>query len=118
MTRRWMRRVVLAACAVGAASAVAAAEGKPEKLLGLRVDAEKGELAVEVWSGGCTTRKDFRVDRAGEDLTVVRLRRDDCKMVPERATVTFTYAELGLKPHQAFTVRNPFTGDAFAASVR
>lgn len=115
----WAKRAafLICSCAALAAAAVQASDRKPEKLLGLRADGEKGELAIEVWTGGCTAKAHFKVERAGEQLTVVRLQRDACKMTPERTTITFTLAELGLKPGQIFTVRNPFAGDPFAASI-
>ena len=96
MATRRARYVVLLAGATALCAAVAgataAAGRRAEKLLALRADAEKGELVVEVWASGCTQKADFRIERAGEVLTVVRLRPDACKTTPERATVTFTYA--------------------------
>lgn len=113
----WTKRAVLLACALLAAAAVHAADRKPEKLLGLRADGDKGELAIDVWASGCTEKAHFKVERAGDQLTVFRLQRDSCKMMPQRTTITFTFAEVGLRPNQAFTVRNPFTSDPSAASV-
>lgn len=119
MTRAWMKGMVVLACAAaaGAATSAAAADGRPEALLGLRVDGERGQLVLEVSDSGCTTKQDFKIERAGDELTVVRLRRDACKMMPQRGTVTFTFEELGLKPHQSFTIRNPFTGEPFQPEV-
>ncbi len=118
MTMRWVKRAALLACAAAAVTASAGpAGGKPEKLLGLRADADRGQLVFEVWTGGCTEKRSFRVERSGAELTLIRLERDACKMMPQATTVSFTLDELGLKPHQPFTVRNAFVADPSAAAI-
>jgi hypothetical protein len=100
-----------------AAPAPARGGGKPEKLLGLHADADRGQLAFEVWTGGCTEKRSFRVERTGTELTLFRLERDGCKMVPQAATITFGLDELGLKRDQPFTVRNAFVADPETAAL-
>jgi hypothetical protein len=111
-----MRAVVVAAAVLWAVAA-RAGDGKPEKLLGLSADGEKGQVTFEVWTGGCTQKAHFRVARTGSELTLVRTQRDSCKMMPQRSTVSFTFAELGLKPHEAFTVANRFVADPEEAAI-
>lgn len=115
MPMRW--RAGLVACAILAAVGAVAGEGKPEKLLGLRVNDEKAQVTFDVWTTGCTRKADFRVERSAEGFTLVRLLRDTCKMMPMTTEVVFTFAELGLKPHAAFTVGNRFAPDADAAAI-
>lgn len=82
--------------------------GQPESLLGLRTDFDLGTLTIEVAGSGCTRKEDFRFDLAGDRLTVVRVRRDDCKAMPQKTALTFTLQEAGLTPHRAFSVVNRF----------
>lgn len=107
----------LVACAILAASGARAGSGRPERLLGLRVDGAKGQVTFDVWTSGCTDKADFRVERSAEGFTLIRLRRDACKMMPMAMQVSFSFAELGLKPHAAFTVGNRFALDADAAAI-
>lgn len=112
-----MRLVLLTVVAVLVAGTTLAAEGKSEKLLGLSADDEKGLVTFEVWASGCAKKADFRVERSGTALTLIRLRPDTCKMMPQRWSVSFTLAELGLKPHETFTVSNRFTPSVNEASI-
>ncbi len=104
-------------CAVVVAVTARAGEGKPEKLIGLTVKPDDGQVAFEVYTTGCTQRSDFRVERSGDAVTLVRLRRDTCKMMPSTTTVVFTFAELGVKPHAAFTVGNRFAAETVTAAM-
>jgi hypothetical protein len=117
MTASGTWKAGLVACAILAASVAGAADGRPEKLLGLRVDDDKGQVAFDVWTTGCTEKRDFRVERSAEGFTLVRVERDTCKMMPDTTQVTFTFAELGLKPHAAFTVGNRFAVGPVSAAI-
>lgn len=118
MTRSWRWAASLVACAILTASGAQAGEGRPEKLLGLRVDEAKGRITFDVYTSGCTEKEHFRVERSAEGFTLVRLRRDACKMMPMAMQVEFTFAELGVKPHAPFTVGNRFAPDAISASMQ
>jgi hypothetical protein len=115
MQAHW--RAGLVACAILAATAARAGDGKPEKLLGLRVEDEKAQVTFDVWTTGCTRKADFRLERSAEGFTLVRVTRDTCKMMPMATQVTFTFAELGLKPHAVFTVGNRFAANPHAAAI-
>ncbi len=110
-------RSLLLAMALLAATTALPGERRPEKLLGLDADDEKGRLTFVVWASGCTEKADFRVERSGKALTLIRLRRDSCKMMPQRTSLTFTLEEVGLEPHDVFTVTNPFTSSVNEASI-
>jgi len=110
-------RSLILMLAVLAATAAIPAERRPEKLLGLGADDEKGQLTFVVWASGCAQKADFRVERSGSTLTLVRLRPDSCKMMPQRMDLTFRLAEVGLQPHDVFTVTNPFTPSVNEASI-
>jgi len=78
----------------------------PELLLGVGTDFDAGRITFVVASSGCTTRADFRCDLKDGTLTLVRERRDSCKAMPQRQSIAFTLKELGLSPHQPFTLGN------------
>jgi len=101
-----MKTMVLFLGALLLAGPAAAAEERTEAVLGVATDFDAGKLTFEVASNGCTTRKDFRCDLKDGTLTLVRLRRDACKAMPEKAKITFTLEELGLSPHKPFALGN------------
>ena len=101
-----MRKTVLFLGALLVSGAALAAEERPETLLGVATDFDAARVTFEVASNGCTTRKDFRCDRKDGTLTLVRLRRDTCKAMPSREKIAFTLQELGLSPHEPFTLGN------------
>ena len=117
MAERWVRRAVLVACAVLVAAAALAGEGRPEKLIGLTVKPDDAQVVFEVYTTGCTEKSDFRIERSGDGFTLVRLHPDTCKMMPLTTTVVFTFAELGVRPHAAFTIGNRFAPDTATAAL-
>lgn len=107
---------VAAACG-GAALATWAWAGQPEDLLGLSLDAGRGLLTLEVVSTGCTSKADFRFERQGEVLTVVRLTRDACKAMPSRARLEFTLAEAGVDARTPLRLGNRLVADEASANL-
>jgi hypothetical protein len=101
-----MTRAVFVLGALLVAGTAGAAEQPPEVLLGVGTDFDAGQVTFVVASTGCTTRADFRCDQKDGKLTLIRERRDACKAMPQRLTITFTLKELGLSPHQPFTLGN------------
>ena len=107
---------LLALAAPGLAPAGPAAS-RDEVLLGIRVDAQG--IEIQVASGGCTRKEDFRVEIdkgvTGQPpwrLHFIRLRPDECKaFLPEGVPLRFERGELGLGP-DAFTLGNR-VGPAF-----
>lgn len=78
----------------------------PETLLGLHSDFATGQVFVEVVSGGCTAKDDFRSSYSDDTLTLFRIRKDDCKAMPHKITIAFTLEELNINPHQPFRLAN------------
>ncbi len=80
-----------------------------EPLLAAEI-AEDG-VRIRVLSTGCTAKEDmaFFVERDGERASVAFGRRkpDRCKAAPQPMDLSFTWAELGLRPGQPVAVINP-----------
>lgn len=99
---------------LGASAALAE---QKEVLLGLTTDFDKETLTIEVASSGCTESKDFRLDFADNVLTVFRTRRDACKAMPGRLSLTYPLREAGIGPHKPFRVGNAFLVNENLAQV-
>lgn len=69
-------------------------------------------IAFQVYSGGCTDKQSFRLQREGGEnaaVTLVRIQEDPCLALLFRGTfVNFTYEELGIRPGRAFAIKNAF----------
>ena len=89
----------------------------PENLLGINLDYEKGEISIHVVSSGCTQKKDFRFEMKGDTLTVIRVRRDDCKAMGSEVQFTYTLKEAGINANKAFTIGNKFIANLFIANI-
>lgn len=78
-----------------------------------RVEFDGQRLNVVVGSNGCTEASSFEVrirDADPAELTLVRRAPDLCRaLVREGATVSWTYAELGLEAGQPVRVMNPIS---------
>lgn len=95
-----------------------AADERPESLLGVVTDFDAGRITFEVASNGCTARKDFRCDLKDGTLTLVRLRRDSCKAMPQREKIVFKLEELGLSPNKPFALGNKLIVNENLAQVQ
>lgn len=80
-----------------------------EELAGLVVDAASQTLLLTVKSNGCTRKEDFKLSMQNEELVVERLRRDDCKRMPDTLQLRFSFKEAGLEANKSFRVRNRFS---------
>jgi hypothetical protein len=96
---------------------IAAAE-QPEVLLGVSTDFDKGEITFDVIASGCTKKDDFRFDYRNYVLTVIRLRPDACKAMPEKIGIAFQLQEVGIDRHTPFTISNPFIVNHHLAQLR
>lgn len=101
-----MKPIFFIICALLIAVPSVAGDEVPEDLLGLHSDFISGQVFVEVVSGGCTTKDDFRSSFSDDTLTLFRIRQDDCKALPHKITIAFTLEELGINPHQPFSLAN------------
>lgn len=103
-----MTKLALLLGALSLAAPALAEEERTEALLGVATDFDAGKVTFEVASTGCTGKGDFRLKRDGDTLTLLRLRRDACKAMPQRTKLDFTLEELGVTPHKPFKIANPF----------
>ena len=111
---RAMRWGAVAVLLLGLCAASAAAD-EPEVLLGVSMDFGKGQITLDVASSGCTKKEDFRLEFAGNVLTVIRKERDACKAVPRRVGFTFQLKEVGINPHTPFRISNAFIANELLA---
>jgi hypothetical protein len=89
----------------------------PENLLGMTLDYGKGEITIHVVSSGCTQKNDFRFEMKGDTLSVIRVRKDDCKVMGSEVRFTYTLKEAGINANKAFIVRNTFIANLFIANI-
>ena len=91
------------------------------------VTAGRSGVTVRLASGGCTRKADLTVALSTKPprplLLIARRRPDACRTSPGGAVdVVWSYAELGIKPGQAFSVANPLvagpTPDQTAEAAR
>ena len=101
--------VALCIAATEVTHATAEEPGAVESLLGLQVDARG--VVFQVFSGGCTTKADFRIARFQSDpvqLLLIRMHPDRCEaVVPYGTRLRYSYERLGLEHGQSFVVLNP-----------
>lgn len=86
-----------------------AQSAQPETLLGLSIDTVRKTFTIQVKSGGCTKKSSFFFQIKNGVLTILRRVPDDCKRVPFRDQLTFTFHEVGLNPNQTFRIANPIS---------
>lgn len=83
--------------------------GVVEHLYGMQVGPEG--VTFQVFSGGCTTKEHFRIERFTADpvqLLLIRVVPDLCEAFrPYGTTLTYSYESLGLENGQRFIVLNP-----------
>ena len=89
----------------------------PENLLGLTLDYEKGEVTIHVISSGCTQKTDFKFNMKNDTLSVVRIRRDECKAMGSDVHFVYTLKEAGINPNKPFIIRNKFIANLFIANI-
>jgi hypothetical protein len=82
-----------------------------EELVGLEVDGAGKTILLTVVSNGCTRKEDFKLSMQNEELLVERLRRDDCKRMPDTLQLRFGFKEAGIQENKNFRVRNRFSGN-------
>ncbi|MBK6936280.1 MAG: hypothetical protein IPH18_04855 [Chitinophagaceae bacterium] len=88
-----------------------------EKLLGFSTNYDKQEVTITVVTTGCTTKADFSIKVSGSNITVVRKKRDMCKMMPDAVSFTYTMKEAGVDPNKAYTIKNKFVANPNLANI-
>lgn len=101
-----MKRMIFIIWALLVAVPGVAGDEISENVLGLHTDFSRGQVFVDVVSGGCTTKDDFRSSFNDKTLTLSRIRPDECKALPHKITIAFTLKELGINPYQPFSLAN------------
>ena len=88
---------------------IQAFENLETPLMGFEMESDG--LVFTVFSGGCTSKKDFRVEILQSNpvqVELVRLRMDNCEAyLPLGQKIKFTWKEMGLSNEHAFFLRNP-----------
>ena len=88
-----------------------------EKLLGFSTNYDKQEVTITVVTTGCTVKSDFNIKVSGTNITVVRKKRDMCKMMPDAVSFTYTMKEAGMDANKAYTVKNKFVANPSLANI-
>lgn len=92
-------------------------QSRTEKLLGVSFNYDKKEISIQVVSTGCTVKNDFQFKASNNIITIIRKKRDECKMMPEMAGFTYTFQETGLSPDKAYTIKNEFITNPNLANI-
>ncbi len=91
-----------------------------EPLLGFELDGD--DFRITVAQKGGTSHNSFRFDirktDEGQFVTVVRIVRDECKMMPQRETLTFMTEEIGIDTRKPVFITNSFVGYTLGADMR
>lgn len=108
--------LTLAGCATTPALLAAApGEAFPELEPLLAAQAGSDALTIQVTSKGCAAKADFvfRVERKAGHAVVAFARRrlETCKGPTGSATLTFSYAELGLTQGERIAIANPLSAE-------
>lgn len=89
-----------------------------EKLAGVVFNYDKNEIELSVVSNGCSNKADFRWIVSGNEIQVERIKKDECKAMPEVIKLIFTFREAGIDTNKAFTVGNSFIANPDLAGIR
>jgi hypothetical protein len=89
-----------------------------EKLTGIVFNYDKNEIELSIVSNGCSGKADFRWIVSGNEVLVERIKKDECKAMPEAVKLIFTFREAGIDADKAYTVVNPFIANPNLAGIR
>jgi len=90
----------------------------PEELLGVSLNFDKKEITITVVTGGCTEKNDFQFVMKNGALTILRKKKDTCKMLQTKISFTYSLKEAGIDPNKPFKIMNKFSANAFFANIR
>jgi hypothetical protein len=103
---------------VPAEKPVATKQVPAEKLAGLVFNYDKNEIELSIVSNGCSGKADFRWMVAGNEIQVERIKKDECKAMPEAVKLIFTFREAGIDANKAYTIGNSFIANPNMAGIR
>jgi len=92
--------------------------GNPEKLLGIILNDDKQEITIHVVSSGCTQKADFSFEMKRDTLTVIRIKKDECKAMASEVQFSWSLKEVGINPNKPFVIRNKFILNKFVANIQ
>jgi len=91
--------------------------GDPENLLAVSLNYDKQEITITVVTGGCTQKDDFRFEMKNDTLTVLRKKKDACKMLESGVSFTYSLKEAGIDPNKPFLLLNKLIANPFIANI-
>ena len=91
---------------------------EPENLLGISFNFDKSEITIKVVTTGCTQKDDFTIEFKDNKLTVIRKKRDTCKMMPSETSFTYSIKEFGINQNTPFTITNKFIVNYNLANIK
>jgi hypothetical protein len=89
-----------------------------EKLIGIVFNYDKSEIELTVTSSGCTGKANFRWSITGNSILVERIKKDECKAMPEAIKLIYSFKEAGLDTNKAYTISNSFIANPGLAAIR
>ena len=90
----------------------------PEELLGVSLNFDKKEITLTVVTSGCTNKNDFLFVMKNDTLTILRKKKDTCKMLESEVSFTYSLKEAGIDPNKPFILTNKFIANPFVANIR
>lgn len=93
------------------------ADNNSEKLLGLSFSYDKKEITITVVSTGCTAKPDFSFIINGNTIKIERIKKDECKAMPEAINLVYTFQESGISADKSYTVANKFIANLNLAKI-
>jgi hypothetical protein len=97
---------------------VATSQVPAEKLIGLVFNDDKSEVELTVTSSGCTGKADFRWSVTGNSILVERIKKDECKAMPEAMKLIYSFKEAGIDKDKAYSISNSFIANPGIAAIR
>lgn len=92
-------------------------QSRTEKLLGVSLNYDNKEITIQVVSTGCTVKNDFQFKVSNNSITIIRKKRDECKMMPGKTSFTYTFQESNLSSDKAYTIKNKFIANPNLANI-
>jgi hypothetical protein len=90
---------------------------EPATLVGISLNYDKMQVTIQVVGSGCTQSSDFKFELKDNILTVVRLKMDFCKAMPEVVSFTYSLKDAGIEANKSFTIANKFITNPNLANI-
>lgn len=116
-TSKQTKYLIISILACIVSIAVVKAE-EPENLIGINFNFDKQEIVIKVVSSGCTGRESFKIETINDTLTVLRIRKDECKAMEEAIDITYTMKEIDIDPNKTYVIANKFISNPYIARIK